>query len=269
MVEDIKKKSIKECRKINHCLYLNKKGTVYKNCEESLNYPCLLPERLSFVDDIPCDNGFTKPISLLRDDRIYGYEMPYLKSYQTILEYIERTPKSNSPIKFEDKKEMMLRQIQSLKEINRYFAVGDINLGNIMVHPNLDSVIIDWENGTPNISDYPILCLYHVRNCNNYVQEDSIKLFICILSLLYEIDFESVLENLSVDSIAEILHDLKVNKNIISFLNDATYEIMLGSNAIVYFDEYLKSMKPVTERKRILAKKGIEHLYIERAYNPR
>ena len=245
MIINMPKDELVYCNaKISHCIYLNKNGTVYKDCESSPNKPDLLEKRLLYVSELPKIDGYTKPINLLADDaHIYGYEMEYLKDYKSLMAVINSLYK-NKHIDFEDKKIILLKLIKCLKEINRSYIIGDIRLDNIMVNPKGDARIIDWENGVPIGAAYPILSYYRpLYLSNNIVQADSMKMFICILSLLYETNLENICLNFDFNELYSFIFNVDLDPLIKRYINDYAYEYITKGNGVIYFDEYLQKMK--------------------------
>lgn len=241
----------------NHCLFHSDHGTIYKNAHLSPNCPSHLGERVVFVSNLECKEGYTYPLSALYDQgKIYGYEMPYLEKYQTF-EQLVAVPNMimNSCLSFEDKKAILLRLHQCLKNINREYIVGDIRLNNLMISKKGDAQIIDWENGSPRNQNFDIYALYTVFGPYNTLLDDAVKMFISTISLLYNINFEELVINESF----YVLMDISFDDPIKEYINTILGESLSG--LVIYFDEYLKYLKePSTMRLRKMKKQVDSYL---------
>ena len=229
--------------KISHCIYLNSHGTVYKDCEKSPNVPDFLEDRILYVSSMPIINGYTRPINVLADNNhIYGYEMEYLKDYEPLKTFIGNLPKDEN-ISFLKKKIALLNLLKCLRQINERYIIGDINLNNIMINKQGDIKIIDWENGMPKDTQLPILSYFNpLYLSNTATQADSMKMFICALSLLYETNLEDKCLDFSFSDLYDFAISLNMHHEIKKFLDDWSYIYMTKSNSVIYFDEYLKKM---------------------------
>lgn len=226
---------------LNNCLYITPQGTIYKNCDGSINCPDFLSERISFVASLPEIEGFTRPISILRDDQgIYGYEMDYLRDYQTLQEVIYlKNRLFSSRLSFDEKKELLLKLHTTLRKLNRDYAVGDIRLQNIMLNSN-DAKIIDWENGAPLNSAIIPYTAYGVSGVKSLTQSDAIKMFYESLSLLYNINFEKIMSD---EDFCEMQSAFPFPTEIKDFIDDYMDILYSHSSTTIYFDEYLKKIR--------------------------
>ena len=222
-------------------LYHSGHGTLYKNCRESPNCPEFLDERISFVNTLSQKNGYTHPISILKDDsRIYGYEMPFLEGYSTFWQLINMPDRVfQSKLPFKDKKEILSRVHQTLKSLNKDFIVGDINLRNLMLSKDGTPMIIDWENGAPKNSNLPLLVSYQTGISRTELQEDAIKAFVASISLLYGIDFEKFVFS---NSFYDLL-TIDFAQPIKEYISQTVIDAMEYTPSPTYFDELLKSVK--------------------------
>jgi len=239
----------KNCVKLNHCLYLTPQNTVIKDCLQSNNCPDFLAERILFVSQLPFINGYTHPANVFQEyGDVYGYEMQNLSGYINIGDFLTSLNKQKAlRLPFEIKKLILQKVLMCLRELNKEYVISDINIHNIMFNSFGDGMIIDWENGTPITDNYPTLCLYELGSISNGIQADSLKLFTCALSLLYEYDFSSVLMYVPLDRFIKILQNLDVDPLIRNFIDDFSYELNIGSSRVVYFDEYLNRIVDIQE----------------------
>ena len=237
-------------KKFNRCLYHSDHGTVYKNCELSLNDPGFVGERISFISELQPIEGFTYPLSILCDEEhIYGYEMPFLKGYITFAELLKTPGKIyNSFLSFEQKKSLLTILHECLKKLNQQYIVGDIRLDNLMLSKSGNGVLIDWENGAPIHSGLDIFTAYEVFDNSNLIQDDAIKLFISSLSLLYGVNFEIIVRCNTLYALFDMELDSPIKEYIEDVLNS------LYSRNIVYFDNYLKYLKEPSIRKLVRIK---------------
>jgi hypothetical protein len=237
----------KKYQNLNHCLYKKTLDTVVKDCTLSLNTPTFLSERLTFVDMLPKIDGYTYPINLYEENgSVYGYEMKYLDKHVDLWTYLNNNSISRLP--FEIKKIALLKLLKCLKEINKEYIVSDININNIMFNQRGQSYLIDLENGYPIGTFYPTLEMYDTTFIKNGTQSDSLKLYICALSLLYEIDFGQLFKDIPYDRFCKIVCDININPIVCKFLEDLTYEFNINSNRTPYFDEYLNCIKNISPK---------------------
>jgi hypothetical protein len=243
---------LEQYKRFNYCLYHSGDNTLFKNCEQSRNKPPFLSERISFVNDLPSYDGYTHPLSVLKeDDQIYGYEMPYFAKAKSFFDLLVLPEKVfNSTMSFPEKKEMLLKLHKTLRKLNREYIVGDINLHNILITKEGQGVLVDWENGRPINSFMGVYALYFIKQ-NGILQDDALKLFIASISLIYGIDFESMV----IDNSFFSLLSLPFQKAVLDYIDSIIDESASNVPMTVYFDEFLKYMKEPShlERKRIKA----------------
>ncbi|MBE6156090.1 MAG: hypothetical protein E7164_05020 [Firmicutes bacterium] len=235
---------------LNHCLFLTKHNTLIKDCYLSDNYCGNFHEIAKYIKEIPFLNGYTRPISYFKENgKIYGYEMDYLQDYITLGTMLKsyNMPR-NKQYTLEIKKLLLFKLLKCLKKLNQYYIVGDINTQNIMINEQGDAKIIDWENGHPINATLQsqYLYLYSLSFVDNEIQEDSLKMFFCALSLLYETDIEQLVRKLPSYMVFTVLNDLILEPNIRQYLADYAYELNAGSGRVIYFGEYLKNIKDIS-----------------------
>lgn len=151
---------------------------------ESLKYKQSLYNQVSPTIILPKD-------FIMDKEKICGYEQKYIWSYT-----LENAIYKDIP--FERKKDIINSLSNSLKEINKFLIVGDINLENILIPRNkLDNngYLIDFDFAKKFDSPRIIPTFLTIKDSNNQTMNDNldtdkIRLFICIISFLYGFNFE-------------------------------------------------------------------------------
>lgn len=139
-----------------------------------------------------CQSNVVLPLSLNYDSNgiIDGYVMRYIKSVAAI-----KACKKNSLQDFEMRLKYVQDLTESLKELHDYLIVGDIHLGNIILNKT-DAYLIDLDFADKKVDQTIIRCKTRIHDQYSVVIADSVtsdinKLFVCILSILYNLDIES------------------------------------------------------------------------------
>ena len=253
MIKTLPISNLIQYQKVNGSIYILGNGNAIKNCKESLNTPSLFEERLQYVHDMPIIEGYTRPINLLADEgKIYGYEMEYLHDYYDLKQLLSN-PKLLS-LDFESKKLILLKLLKCLKNIHEFYALGDINLSNIMVNQNNDAKFIDWENGSPHNPKYPLCCLYFVDTKLTNIQQDIIKLFYIAISLIYEYNFENYAMGKAFGASLMNLQNIPFDGATKEYITEIQHQYFIGSKKLDYFDEIIKGMKKpgIITRKKVI-----------------
>ncbi len=157
-------------------------GTLYKICSDYISYD--IQNMLSYLKSLPeidCVLGINDLLS--EDGIVYGYTMPKLNYSITLKSIIE---KEFSP---ETKCFLIKKLTNSLRELHNFIVVGDIRLDNILIYENRP-IFIDLENGQKVTERNYLVTLYDIRDKEYSVIDDIYKLFICIMSILFNRDFE-------------------------------------------------------------------------------
>lgn len=182
---NISRYEVQNKRNFNKKIY-EEKDTLYKICSDYNNYET--QDILTYINSIPkiegvlgindllCENGF-----------IYGYTMPKLNDSVTLKSIIE------NHFTNEEKYYLIKRLTDILKQLHNYLVVGDIRLDNILIYNN-EPIFIDLENGQKIYERNYLITLYDLRDKPYSVIDDLFKLFICVISIIYNRDFEYLFE---------------------------------------------------------------------------
>lgn len=211
-MKEIKKGELLSYPEFSESIYWSQENTLYKLCK-------LLPferERIEFLKfiyklDIP---GLIKPLDLLCDGKIYGYEMPYVDGTTVDKVLVDPTTDINVI-------QIIKEMFNILGKIHEHFIYGDIRCSNIMISNNLP-LFIDWDSGKPLNSNYWVVSYYNLfikRQYGANKLEDIAKLYICALSLLYQIDIELFVMRYGPYALRDFLTEFNVNSEIVNALN--------------------------------------------------
>ena len=211
-MKEIKKGELLGYPEFSESIYWSQENTLYKICK-------LLPiehERIEFLKfiyklDIP---GLIKPLDLLSNEKIYGYEMPYVDG--TTIDKVLAGSTSDIDIIH-----IIEEMFNILGKIHEHFIYGDIRCSNIMISNNLP-LFIDWDSGKPLNSNYWVVSYYNLFIKRRYEAnklEDIAKLYICALSLLYQIDIELFVMRYGPYALRDFLIESNASSEIINALN--------------------------------------------------
>ena len=212
VMKEIKKSELLSYPEFSESIYWSQKNTLYKICK-------LLPiehERIEFLKFIYKLNipGLIKPLDLLSNEKIYGYEMPYVDGTTVDKVLVDSTSDINVI-------QIIKEMFNILGKIHEHFIYGDIRCSNIMISNNLP-LFIDWDSGKPLNSNYWVVSYYNLfikRRYGANKLEDIAKLYICALSLLYQIDIELFVMRYGPYALRVFLTESNVNSEIINALN--------------------------------------------------
>ena len=211
-MKEIKKGELLSYPEFSESIYWSQENTLYKICK-------LLPierERIEFLKfiyklDIP---GLIKPLDLLSDGKIYGYEMPYVDGTSVDKVLVDSTTDI-------DVLQIIKEMFNILSKIHEHFIYGDIRCSNIILSNNMP-IFIDWDSGKPLNSNYWVVSYYNLfikRQYGANKLEDIAKLYICALSLLYQIDIELFVMRYGPYALRDFLTESNANSEIINALN--------------------------------------------------
>lgn len=211
-MKEIKKGELLSYPEFSESIYWSQENTLYKICK-------LLPierERIEFLKFIYQLNikGMIKPLDLLSDGKIYGYEMPYVDG--TTIDKVLAGSTSDIDIIH-----IIEEMFNILGKIHEHFIYGDIRCSNIMISNNLP-LFIDWDSGKPLNSNYWVVSYYNLfikRRYETNKLEDIAKLYICALSLFYQADLELFVIRYGPYALREFLIESNSSIEIINALN--------------------------------------------------
>lgn len=261
MEKQISKESLSDLPKLSTSVYLSKEKTAYKDCSMFYHSIPHLEQRLRFIDSLEYDEGYTKPISILKNSNnvVYGYEMQYLEGYKSVTDFIKSG--ESSKMDFKLKKYILLKLYQTLKHLNESYYVGDIHGKNVMISPKGESCIIDWENGRPLGTNYSIPSIYYIKELHGSNLSDSVRLFYIAVSLLYDVDLENRFELSSLSSNLDFCKFMPFDDSIKEFSRDVEKIVSKNDDKCIYFDDYLKYTNNISNLKRELTKKSLKKSY--------
>lgn len=209
---NISRSELKKKNKFNTNIY-EENNILYKVCSDTIDRE--ISHTLCYIHSMPKIDGFLGINDLLVDNGyIYGYTMDKLENSFTLGSVIE------SEFSLEEKFNLINKITNTIKEIHKYFVIGDIRLDNILIYNN-EPVIIDIENGQKLKTRKYLVTYYSLRDKKNSIMDDIFKLFVCTLSILLNTNLE----------------ELFVCENG-NYLDECVYN--LGCNEIICYYEYLK-----------------------------
>lgn len=173
-------------------------ATIYKDNDKLLKVfnPNLIDEKLNnqiLLNYLlnPIQNIILPTDLFYQNEIISGYYMPFIDAID-LKKYFEA--EVNIPL--ENRIKIINDLFAALEEIHKYLILGDIHLGNILINDtgyitDLDYARSIFEKDEPvskfYLTSQDNLCLSNSKN------SDINKLFICCLSILFQIDLESFL----------------------------------------------------------------------------
>lgn len=246
-MKEIKKSELLGYPEFSESIYWSQENTLYKICK-------LLPiehERIEFLKfiyklDIP---GLIKPLDLLSNEKIYGYEMPYVNG--TTIDKVLVT--STTDI---DVIQIIEEMFNILGKIHEHFIYGDIRCSNIMISNNLP-LFIDWDSGKPLNSNYWVVSYYNLFIKRRYEAnklEDIAKLYICALSLFYQADLELFVIRYGPYALRNFLNESNASSEIINALNILikTYEERKDSTSYDFNGMFSNINLPSSKEKKLI-----------------
>ena len=246
-MKEIKKGELLSYPEFSESIYWSQENTLYKICK-------LLPierERIEFLKfiyklDIP---GLIKPLDLLSDGKIYGYEMPYVDGTSVDKVLVDSTTDI-------DVLQIIKEMFNILSKIHEHFIYGDIRCSNIILSNNMP-IFIDWDSGKPLNSNYWVVSYYNLfikRRYGANKLEDIAKLYICALSLLYQIDIELFVMRYGPYALRVFLTDANVNSEIINALNILikVYEVGKDSTNYDFIEMFSNVNIPSNKEKELI-----------------
>ena len=246
-MKEIKKSELLSYPEFSESIYWSQENTLYKICK-------LLPiehERIEFLKFIYKLNipGLIKPLDLLSNEKIYGYEMPYVDGTTVDKVLVDSTSDINVI-------QIIKEMFNILGKIHEHFIYGDIRCSNIMISNNLP-LFIDWDSGKPLNSNYWVVSYYNLfikRRYGANKLEDIAKLYICALSLLYQIDIELFVMRYGPYALRVFLTDANVNSEIINALNILikVYEVGKDSTNYDFIEMFSNVNIPSNKEKELI-----------------
>lgn len=208
----IKKEEVEALPKFKSNIYWGPDDTLYKvirNNEAN-------DEFYHYVYNLPPILGLVQPLELLKEQKIYGYQLPFIKDSKNIDELIASNKSDFDTIA------IMKSIFESLKNINKYLVLGDIRNTNILIKDN-QALFIDWDFGKKVNSKKTLLVCYCIV-INHHILPDSkfsdtLKALLSSLSIYYNHDFEVSFANKDLLDLLEILTNINANPNLLYYID--------------------------------------------------
>lgn len=210
----IKKNKVEALPKFKRGIYWAPDNTLYKIIKAYDAKP--RDNFYIYVNGLRNINGLLLPIDLLKDDSIYGYQLPFIHDSKNIDEIVNR----NDNIEL-DVIEIMKSIFAALQEINKHLVLGDVRNTNILIKDN-HALFIDWENGKRLNSSKSLLVCYCIVVNKHIVPDskigDTLKALLSALSIYYDMDMEGFFANRDLNELLEILQYIKTNPTLLYYV---------------------------------------------------
>lgn len=244
-------------------IYCSPDGKLYKYCRETRCESYHRKEFFNYIKSLPDIPGLLKPIDLLCDKTtgilpyIYGYSMLQVEG-DNIDKLLSQKLINDDNY---DKKELIKKLTSVLRNINEYFIFSDVRNANILINGN-DLTYIDWDIGRKFDDPDLIPPLYGLKCANESLKEtrltDTIKGFICALSLYYGYPIENMMYGMNVRVLKDFLEEIKANYyliNYVDYLNECAKNGREYAN--LFFDDFvdyidLPSKKEIKRLEKVL-----------------
>lgn len=235
----IKKEKIESLPQFKPSIYWGPNDTLYKiirtNQRENRD------DYYLYVSNLSCIDGLVLPIDLIKDDKIYGYQLPYIAGSKNVSEFIRR------PNKDADTMTIIKNIFKALENINHHLILGDVRNSNILIKGSEVS-FIDWDYGKQISSKETLLVCYCLAINKKIIPDsklsDTFKSLLSALSIYYGIDMEKFFSNKDLTKLLEILKSINANPNLLYYFEyliekftDYNDEIELNFSDVV---DYIK-----------------------------
>lgn len=209
----IKKEEIESLPQFKPSIYWGPDNTLYKVIRKNTNEN--RDDFYLYVSSIQDTPGLVLPIDLIKDDNIYGYQLPFIENSQNVDEFI-RKPKANTDIL-----EVMKSIFTALEQINTHIILGDVRNTNILIKDN-GAFFIDWDYGKKISSKETLLVCYCLALEKTLIPDsklsDIFKALLSALSIYYGIDLEKYFANKDILNLLEALKTIKSNPILIYYI---------------------------------------------------
>lgn len=243
---EIKKQEIEILPQFKPSLYWGPNDTLYKimrtNSKENRDDYYLYVSSLTDVE------GLVLPIDLIKEDNIYGYQLPYIAKSQNIDEFIKHPPKNV------DRMAIIKSIFKALESINTHLVLGDIRNTNILIKGN-DALFIDWDFGKRESSKEILLVCYCLAINKKLLPDsklgDIFKSLLSALCIYYGIDLERYFANKDLIDLLKILKKIKANPNLIYYFEYLIEKFMEKSDTIdLSFTEIVDYIDPPSTKEK-------------------
>lgn len=210
---NLKKEEVESLPQFKRGLYWGPDDTLYKviriNDKENRDDFYLY---VSNLKDVP---GLVLPIDLIKDEHIYGYQIPYIPDSKNVDELIQEENPQLDIIA------IMKSIFASLKGINEHLVLGDVRNTNILIQNN-EALFIDWDFGK-KVNSKECLFVCYCIIVNKHIVPDSklsdiLKALLSALSIYYGIDMEEFFSNKDLVELFDILKTIKANPALLYYI---------------------------------------------------
>lgn len=178
---EISRYKVRENKEFSKNIY-EQERVLYKICSDYESYE--VQEILTYIYSMPKIDGVLGINDLLSENGIvYGYTMPKLDYSVSLQDIIENnfTPEAKC---------YLINEITNIiKKLHKYMMIGDVRLSNILIYDH-KPIFIDLENGQKINENKSLLTYYNISNKKYTIMDDIFKLFIVIMSILFNKNFE-------------------------------------------------------------------------------
>lgn len=209
----LKKEEVESLPQFKSNLYWGPDDTLYKVIR--LNDRENRDDYYLYVNSLKNIPGLVLPIDLIKDDHIYGYQLPYIPDSKNIDELLQEEKRQLDIIA------IMKSIFESLKVINEHLILGDDRNTNILIRNN-EAFFIDWDFGKKVNSQKKLLVCYCIV-INKHIIPDSklsdiFKALLSALSIYYGIDIEDIFSNKDLIKLFEVLKYINANPTLLYYI---------------------------------------------------
>ena len=210
---NLKKEEIESLPQFKRGLYWGPNNTLYKIIRT--NEKDNRDDFYLYVNSLKNIKGLVLPIDLIKDEHIYGYQLPYIPDSKNIDELLKRKSSQLYTIA------IMKSIFEAIREINNHLVLGDVRNTNILIHNNT-ALFIDWDFGKKTTSKKNLLVCYCIA-INKHIVPDSklsdiLKVLLSALSIYYNIDMEKYFSNKDLLDLFKILKYIKANPALLYYI---------------------------------------------------
>lgn len=224
---EIKKEEIESLPQFKPSIYWGPGNTLYKVIRS--NYHENRDDYYLYVSNLEDIEGLVLPIDLIKEDKIYGYQLPYIEGSKNIDEFVK------NPTKDADIMAIIKSIFKALENINVHLVLGDVRNTNILVKGN-EATFIDWDYGKKKHSKETLLVCYCLAINKRIIPDsklsDIFKTLLSALSIYYGIDMEKYFANKDLTDLLEILKSINANPNLIYYFEYLIEKFMEQSDEI-------------------------------------
>lgn len=251
----LKKEEVESLPQFKSNLYWGPDDTLYKVIR--LNDRENRDDYYLYVNSLKNIPGLVLPIDLIKDDHIYGYQLPYIADSHNIDELIAQDTSNLDII------QIITSIFEALNSINKHLVLGDVRNTNILIRNN-EAFFIDWDFGKKVNSQKTLLVCYCIV-INKHIIPDSklsdmLKALLSALSIYYGIDMEKQFSNKDPIELLNILEYIKANPNLIDYVKYLIEKAKNQDNKIdLQFSEVAKHIEPPSKQEKERLVRALPH----------